>query len=266
MNRRQVLKAGVAGVGTVGALGTLSASGAAWKDLDIDVYCKIDPLMKLEVADGAFELEPDRGGRELGENRWGFWHHEIEVRPTRTENGEIREFEFSSDADIANSIVVKGGPETKHYIENPVSPGSDGTGLHAPVNTNASNGDSQQYHGVSYVEFRRCYGLQVDITGTSNDKTPAEIIDLANDDIRLTVSYGPRRRKDQVVFDAGVEPNNGNGEIKAGGDLHFWFPYGEPFLDDPRDVGNPSKFRGQLLVEGADGTTWAGSDVLPEIV
>lgn len=274
MNRRNFLQSAAVGVGTVGAATAITGTAQSWQNIQIDAYCKshhYQTLAKFEVGGGEFEME--YGGRREGENVWRVWNggYELEVEPTRVEEGEIREFAFdAADQHVGSSIgvvEVKGGPDTERFLDNPLSDTSGGTGLHAPVNSNASRGDSEQYYGVSYAAFKPCYdGFTVDVTGTQSSARPADVIDVANDEVRLAITYESWRHDDQYLFDNGTDVKHGGREIRGDGQLHFYFPLADAFVDDPDEVGNPSGFVAKLLVESDDGDTWIGTADIPTVV
>lgn len=274
MDRRDFLKSSVVGVGAVSSAVAFTGTAHSWKGIQIDAYCKskqYGALAKFEVHGDEFKIE--NGGRKVGSNVWHLWNggYELELEPTRIEEGEIREFTYAAtDEHVGSSIgavEVKGGPEVERYLDDPLTDSSEGTGLHAPANPNASKGGSEQYHGVSYVMFKPCYdGFTVDVTGTSSSARPADVIDVVNDEVRFAISYGPWRRDDQYLFDNGVDVKHDGREIKGDGELHFYFPLTDAFVDDPADVGDRSRFKAHLLVESDDGNTWIGSTDIPTVV
>lgn len=266
MNRRSFLARSVGGLGIVGVGGALTSSVAAWRGFSIDTYCDETPLLKLEVKNGSFTAEGKYGGSNVGPNTFSFGPHELTVSIGQTEGGEIRTFGFSSTSDLVDDITVKGGPNTTTFLENPLSAGSDGSGLHAPVNHNASKHGNQQYYGVSNVVFSECSTFNVDVTRVPGFTDPADAIDLTADDIRLGITHAPFHHDDQYVFDNGTAPTNGNGAIMTNGEVHFEFDFEDAFVDDPGSVRDASNFVAKLLIEEADGTTWVASDDLSPIV
>lgn len=267
-DRRQFLRGGGAALAGVLGASSLATSTSAWKGIEIDAYCKGYLLAKLEVEGGEFALDESEHGERVGDGLFKVYNHyfDLDVDAHLDDEGEVASVDFATDSDVVDHAVVKGGPQSVHYLENPLDSPSAASGLQGPVNPRASDDGSTRHYAVSNVEFRRCTGIAVDVTSTSSVAKPAEVLDLTADDIRLGVTYSPWRHDDQHVFDRGAETKHGNGHIQGDGNVHLYFPYGESFVDDPAEVGDPSQFQAQLLVEGADGDTWAGSDSLPPIL
>lgn len=273
-DRRSYMKAGLAGLGSIGVVSALSTSGTAWRDIDIEAGCKEtdegdEKLLKLEVENGNFSLD-DWGGYPAGKNTFGFWHFDLEITDARYEEGELREFDISTNSDIPLDISVKGGPDSENYLLAPTDSRKEVSGLHAPTK-DSGNGAGEQYHAVSNVEVRWCMGLVVDVTGTSAGARPSEVIDLTSDVIRTGITYQPWRHEDQYVFDNGIEQTNGNGGLVGDGNLHFYYewerhgsgiPFDDVLLDDPDEVGDRSNFEVEIMIESDDGSTWGGSTPL----